>query len=206
MEAPSRQRQLLDEVDAGHVAAVAALLESPRSARIVRRRRRSALSRPRSRRRLVKLDHSDESGLLTPLYLAASHGFRSPRRGARCASSRARLTRPDHPLAPDSDIVELLLNAGATVDALGGQTSPLPGMTALHVAAFNGHKRVVEQLLRAGASVERGSAFGRVTPRMFAIAQQHEAVRHVLDSAGAVRELVGEVGRLCRFVRLTCRL
>ena len=56
---------------------------------------------------------------------------------------------------PYLSIANLLLQAGATVDAVANY-----GDTALHIAAFNGKIQVVEALLTAGANKAVKSLFG----------------------------------------------
>ena len=54
----------------------------------------------------------------------------------------------------DVKTVELLINAGADVDALGGECG-----TALQAAAAGGHEEVVEMLLEADADVNLRNSF-----------------------------------------------
>jgi len=77
----------------------------------------------------------------------------------------------------DADIVAMLVDAGANVDA----TTRLGDYTPLLLAAKDGHAPVVELLLEAGADANRPTTTG-TTPLMFAAASGvAEAVTALLD-------------------------
>ncbi len=76
-------------------------------------------------------------------------------------------------------MVKLLLDSGAAVDGL-----QQPGLTALHYAAANGHKAVVDLLLSKGAKADAKTA-GGVTPLHLATLKGYETVAKALLAAGA---------------------
>ena len=73
-----------------------------------------------------------------------------------------------------SDVVAVLLEAGASVDA-----SPDSGETALAQAAMSGHLEIVESLLAAGATVDAATKDGW-TPLMLAADEFGDVVRRLL--------------------------
>lgn len=77
------------------------------------------------------------------------------------------------------EVVDLLLLAGAVVDACGPRAP-----TALQAAASNGHVEVVRRLLRAGAAPD-GAAGDSSSPLQLAALEGHPAVAEALLDAGA---------------------
>ena len=78
-----------------------------------------------------------------------------------------------------ADIVELLLEEGTPVDAIGEI-----GNTPLHSAASNGHSSIVELLLGKGASVGAMNEF-KTTPLHYAAAVGNIGIVELLISRGA---------------------
>ncbi|MDE2688490.1 MAG: ankyrin repeat domain-containing protein [Chloroflexota bacterium] len=108
---------------------------------------------PRGRRTRRKLDVHDSVGA-TPLMLAAQNGH--------------------------ADVVEILLELGASADALDEEER-----TALHYGARNGSGAVVSALLAAGASTSIADAYGQ-TPLHAAAEAKNENAARLLLGAGAV--------------------
>ena len=77
------------------------------------------------------------------------------------------------------ETVQILLNAGATVDA-----TTYHGSTPLWEAAYGGHILVIEALLRVEANVNAASSDGR-TPLMVAASRGHADAVEALLEAGA---------------------
>ncbi|CAA9306286.1 MAG: Ankyrin [uncultured Cytophagales bacterium] len=80
-----------------------------------------------------------------------------------------------------SQMVELLLTAGATVLAI----EPRMGATALHKAAQSGNADVVGLLLNHGAFIDQQSPILGNTPLMDAVLHKHEEVVRLLLKRGA---------------------
>ncbi|KAK4182741.1 ankyrin repeat-containing domain protein [Podospora australis] len=76
-------------------------------------------------------------------------------------------------------VVELLLDAGATVDSTN-----LERQTPLHLSVYEGHELVVRLLLAKGANVERAGE-NEHTPLMVAAHRGHAAIVRVLLANGA---------------------
>lgn len=117
----------------------------------------------------------------------------------------ARYFEPPRTVAPDDaavalimaswydqrDVVTFLLDRGVDVGARG----PQDGDTALHVAAYKGHARLVELLLGRGAPVNVTDAVYRTPPLVWALhawlverrtdAEGYKAVLRLLADAGA---------------------
>jgi ankyrin repeat protein len=68
------------------------------------------------------------------------------------------------------------------------------GMTALHLAARQGHRRTVESLLEAGADVNAPSAGDRTTPLLIATVNGHFDLGNYLLERGADPNLASEAG------------
>ena len=83
--------------------------------------------------------------------------------------------------------VELLLAAGAQVNA------PPMRWSALHYAAFAGHRDIVARLLERGADIDARSTNGS-TPLMMAVYEGHEAMVQDLLARGADRSLANDRG------------
>jgi len=86
-------------------------------------------------------------------------------------------------------VVEVLLDAGASVDA----KDDVLGGTPLHFAAEHGHHAVVERLLAAGATVDLVDTEGR-TPLHWAAEKGHDATLERLLAAGASVDAVDNGG------------
>ena len=80
----------------------------------------------------------------------------------------------------DVDEVRSLLNDGADPNEAQGD-----GLTALHVAAQEGHVEIVRLLLDAGATVDAKSRIGDYTPLHLANQGAHTSVARALVEAGA---------------------
>lgn len=91
--------------------------------------------------------------------------------------------RPIHwaALSGNTDVVTLLLDNGAAIDAADAQ-----GLTALHWAAWQGQMEVARQLVGKGATVDMVSVAGN-TPLDRAISDGHQDVADYLTSVGAKR-------------------
>ncbi|EPS37587.1 hypothetical protein H072_8705 [Dactylellina haptotyla CBS 200.50] len=73
-----------------------------------------------------------------------------------------------HTFGPEKDIVELLLAAGADVNAQGGEYG-----NALQAAAFGQEKDIVELLLAAGADVNaQGGKYGNALQAAASVARE----------------------------------
>jgi hypothetical protein len=86
-------------------------------------------------------------------------------------------------LTGQSDILELLLDKGANVNAANPET----GRTALHQAAIVGNTDIVQRLLRRGADPARADKSGQ-TPRQIAEAMKQTAVAELLSEAEAKKD------------------
>ena len=96
-----------------------------------------------------------ESGISTPIYMAAQNG--------------------------DEEVVDQVLEAGAHVNMpLKNRRS-----TPLYIAALRGHEGVVEQLLKAEADVNQARACDETTPLYIAAQKGHEGVVEQLLKAKA---------------------
>jgi RNA polymerase sigma factor (sigma-70 family) len=91
----------------------------------------------------------------------------------------------------DVPMVELLLEAGATVDGTCGCTT---GETALWAAAVSGHVAALDTLLQHGADPNRASGRG-VTPLHAAAMRRNDEAVRVLVAAGADPEATDVNGR-----------
>lgn len=107
------------------------------------------------------------------VHLLLEHGA-DPSRHSRNSFSFAPLHSA---VADDSDveIARMLLDAGAPVDARNGQ-----GGTALHTAAFTGHRQIVELLLERGADAHATRNDGK-TPAGIARERGHIAIAGLLE-------------------------
>ena len=93
----------------------------------------------------------------------------------------------------DLQAVENLLDKGADVNAKGegGYVSGEGGLSAFHVAAWDGQKDIVELLITRGADVDEKANFaawlydGSWTPLYFAICHHHSDVAEFLLTRGA---------------------
>lgn len=83
-----------------------------------------------------------------------------------------------------SDIVSLLLEAGADVDA----QEPGGGWSALHFAAYSGHEAVVELLLDAGAPLEQTNQAGQTA---IDVANKHPDIMELIASRGGKGNQLG---------------
>ena len=82
----------------------------------------------------------------------------------------------------DTEMAQLLLNAGANV----GATTRLGGITPLWLAAQNGNGRVIEMLLKAGADANAAALTG-VTPVMMAASSGNvDAIKSLADHGANV--------------------
>ena len=88
-----------------------------------------------------------------------------------------------------TEIVEVLINAGADLDAVRAEN----GVTALFLAAQAGRVLVVEALISAGADVNKPSDT-KLTPLMVASENGHSAIVETLLLAGADPTLETEAG------------
>jgi len=79
-------------------------------------------------------------------------------------------------LRGDTEIVELLLEAGANVNIKNKF-----GWTPLHLAAREGHIDIVQMLLEAGANIGAKNKFGR-TPLDYAVKHRHTDIVRMLVS------------------------
>ncbi len=84
--------------------------------------------------------------------------------------------------------VAMLLDAGADPNSL----YPAGGQTSLHLAAFNGHLRVVELLIKRGADVNRRDKNGK-TPLDYALMQTGESSA-VLARRQAIADILRAAG------------
>lgn len=82
-----------------------------------------------------------------------------------------------------TEVLELLLQAGATVTAV----DPIMMGTALHAAAFAGHAEACEVLIRAGISLDEVGPHNGFTALHDAVRRGQTAVVNVLIRAGADR-------------------
>lgn len=80
--------------------------------------------------------------------------------------------------------VKYLLTLGGE-NATRNTSSSFGGETPLHRAAINGHKDVVEALLKAGANVEPATSGSGFTPADYAGCKKHEAIVNLLVKAGS---------------------
>lgn len=87
-------------------------------------------------------------------------------------------------LAGQTDVVELLIDHGATVDGRNRN-----GFTALHAAAYGGHDETVQVLLDAGASIDDQENWVEATPLHLAAEENHLEVADLLLANGAALEL-----------------
>jgi ankyrin repeat protein len=93
----------------------------------------------------------------------------------------------------DARLITMLLSAGADANAVTvGANS---GITALHIAARNGHAEVAQLLIQGEASVDAATQAGK-TPLMVAAWQGHAEVVEVLIEKGAnVKTVVDREGQ-----------
>jgi ankyrin repeat protein len=87
-------------------------------------------------------------------------------------------------LSGDSDIAQLLLDAGADPNRLASQNTALPHATPLHLAAHFGHSDIAQLLLDAGADPNIPNA-ATVTPLQLAAWNGHLDVVRALIANGA---------------------
>lgn len=109
------------------------------------------------------------------------------------------------------DIVQLLLDAGANINL----SSKKDGDTPLIIACSEGHVKVAQKLIAAGASVN-GPNTGGWTPLLYAAYYGHKEVVELLLAEGANINQVSKVSsilklnnickRLTMFIGLTDRL
>ena len=85
---------------------------------------------------------------------------------------------------PDPEVVAVLLEAGADINALGSEGLE-PSMSPLHHAGANPNPDVAAVLLEAGADVNTLSPTGRTPLHEAAASASHPAVIEVLVAAGA---------------------
>jgi len=115
-----------------------------------------------------------QTGDVEALEAAIAEGVQVDRLGDDGKSALIRASGAGHVAA-----VELLLKAGADPSLMNG------GVTALHVAATDGHLEVIRVLVQAKANVNRRSSDTSDTPLMAAVkAEKPEVVRALID-AGA---------------------
>lgn len=101
-----------------------------------------------------------------------------------CAVATPNVPNPSDDESVVVALVELLLAHGANVNA-----QRRDGMTALHAAAYRGHLKVIETLLKAGADArirahaDSGAHSGE-TPLDTAVAQGQDAAAAALRDAG----------------------
>jgi hypothetical protein len=82
---------------------------------------------------------------------------------------------------PDTDIIHILLEKGANINASGGKYG-----SALQAAAYMGHAEIVRILLEKGANVDAtGGEYG--TALEIAAKQHHNGIVHMLLEMGASR-------------------
>jgi ankyrin repeat protein len=92
-------------------------------------------------------------------------------------ASSALLTAASH---GNQDIVKLLINSGADINALDGNRE-----TSLHKASYKGHKTVIEILISNGANIDAESGDGS-TPLSIAALYHHQETAQLLIEYGAV--------------------
>ena len=92
-------------------------------------------------------------------------------------------------LNDDPELAQLLLYAGANT----GATTRLGAYTPLFVASKNGHSRVVDVLLRAGADPKRAATGGITSLMMAASSGEAESVRLLVEAGADVN--AAETGR-----------
>ncbi|KAF4943234.1 hypothetical protein FGADI_13545 [Fusarium gaditjirri] len=124
----------------------------------------------------------------TPLLLACEGGDLSTVKVLLGQSANCQVLGPrnETPLMMASkygheDIVEMLLRGGNASPDILNATNSKHGATALHLAAFNGHRNIVTHLLHNNAQFGIQDKEGR-TPLMLATQEGHE---------GVLRELLG---------------
>lgn len=138
----------------------------------------------------ARADAADVQGA-TPLHAAVEHARAEAARALLAHGARADVadeygTTPLH-RAPNSRLVELLLEAGAPLDAVDGE-----GRTPLHQAIAAGHDDVVDLLLERGASLSAADRDGRTALHLAAAAGRALTVEKLLDEGADVNARDGD--------------
>lgn len=146
----------------------------------------------------------------TALEMAISHGQEET---ARLLLQKGALLKPDkaflHFLKSCemgySAMVELLADAGVSIDQVGSTIPELPNSdaTGLMTAAYLGHNKIVEFLIKKGAKVERTNSSG-MTAMMFAAKGNNIKGAALLLDAGAAMESTDDQGRTPLHHALEC--
>jgi hypothetical protein len=97
--------------------------------------------------------------------------------GQKCVDSRLKVLR---------GIIEMVLEAGADVDAASG---PYGGWTALHVAAWTGDNEIIELLLCAGADIRRLDLGGQTILHKAAEGKANRGTVELLFQNGAAADI-----------------
>jgi ankyrin repeat protein len=95
----------------------------------------------------------------------------------------------------NTNLVEILLNAGANVNAQAEAK-----ITSLHIAAFDGNASIAELLLKAGANVNAIGYRHNNTPLHVAAAHGHLEVVRILISHGADVDVVDMLNKTAQQV------
>ncbi len=88
------------------------------------------------------------------------------------------LSRPGVHTAVEEEALSLLQTSPGSLDEVDGTT----GLAPIHIAVEKGFSRVVEQLIRAGCSVNVCTRFGGLSPALLAVVGGPTCRSHGCDS------------------------